>query len=92
MTYVVGTKGQIVIAKEIRDRLGVEQGWIALQRMVGDHVEVYFVPPEHKTSLKGSLAKHLKVHIAPGNEWDTARSAAWRGAAEERTPQKERAL
>lgn len=92
MTYTVGTKGQIVIAKEIRDTLGVKKGWIALQRVVGDHIEVTFVPPEHTTSLKGSLAKHLKVHIAPGSEWDAARNAAWRSAAEERTPQKERAL
>ena len=56
MAYVVGPKGQVVIAKEIRDRLGVEPGWLALQRVVGDHVEVHFLPPEHRKSLKGSLA------------------------------------
>lgn len=81
MAHVVGPKGQIVIAKEIRDRLGVEPGWVALQRLAGDHVEVYFVPPEHKKSLKGSLAEHVKVCVAPGQEWNKARDMAWEKAA-----------
>lgn len=89
MAHVVGTKGQVVITKEIRDLLGVEPGWLALQRLVGDHVEVYFVPPEHRKSLKGSLAKHIKVIVAPGQEWDKARDTAWReGAAEKAGPRK----
>ncbi len=81
MAYVVGPKGQVVIAKEIRDRLGVEPGWVALQRLAGDHVEVYFVPPEHRKSLKGSLAGHGKVRVAAGQEWDQARDVAWETAA-----------
>ncbi len=60
MANVVGPKGQIVIKKEIRDRLGVKRGWVALQRLAGDHVEVYFILPEHRKSLKGSLALHLR--------------------------------
>lgn len=84
MAHVVGAKGQVVIAKEIRERLGVEPGWMAIQRLVGDHVEVYFVPPEHRMSLKGSLATHLKVRIPPGEEWDRAREAAWDKAAREK--------
>ena len=91
MGHVVGPKGQVVIAKEIRDRLGVEPGWVALQRLVDDHVEVYFLPPEHRKSLKGSLAKHLKVRIAPGEEWDRAREAAWHKAAQEDAAIAERA-
>ena len=83
MAHVVGTKGQVVIAKEIRDQLGVEPGWLALQRLVGDHVEVYFLPPEHRNSLKGSLAEYIKVHIAPGKYWDEARHTAWERAAKE---------
>jgi hypothetical protein len=74
-SYVVGSKGQIVVAKEIRDRLGVESGWIALQRLVGEHLEVYFVPPEHGQSLKGILARHLKTRI-PAGDWDAVRQNA----------------
>ena len=42
MANKVGTKGQIVIDKRIRDSLGIEPGWIALQTLVDDHVEIYF--------------------------------------------------
>ena len=90
MAHVVGAKGQIVIAKEIRDRLGVEPGWIALQRLAGDHVEVYLVPPEHRKSLKGSLAQHVKATVAPGQEWDKARDAAWAEAAKGKIGSEER--
>lgn len=86
MTSIVGPKGQIVIAKAIRDRLGVKPGWLALQRLVGDRVEVYFLPPEHRESLKGSLATYAKVKIAPGMEWSEARERAWEKALDERFP------
>lgn len=81
MATVVGTKGQVVIPKEIRERLGVKPGWLALQRIVDDHVEVYFVPPEHSSSLKGSLAKYVKAGVPTGKAWQRAREAAWKKAA-----------
>jgi bifunctional DNA-binding transcriptional regulator/antitoxin component of YhaV-PrlF toxin-antitoxin module len=84
MAHVVGSKGQIVIAKDIRDQLGVEPGWLALQRLVNDHVEVYFLPPEHRKSLKGSLANHIRVHVVPGQEWDKARDIAWDEATKQK--------
>ncbi len=52
---VMGPKGQIVITKEIRDRLGIGPGWLAIERVVDDHVEIYFVPPKHRRSLLGVL-------------------------------------
>lgn len=78
MLHIVGTKGQVVIAKEIRDRLGLKPGWAALQRLVGDRVEISFIPPPHGESLRGSLAAHIKRSVPPGEEWDAAREAAWR--------------
>ncbi len=86
MAYSVGLKGQIVIAKEIRERLGVEPGWVTMQRLAGDHVEVYFLPPSHRRSLKGSLARHIKARVAPGAAWGNARQAAWSAAVKEVPP------
>ena len=56
MPHTVGTKGQVVIEQAIRERLGVQPGWQALQTIVDDHVEIYFVPPPHRRSLRGRLA------------------------------------
>jgi AbrB family looped-hinge helix DNA binding protein len=83
MAYSVGTKGQVVISKEIRERLGIKPGWLALQRLVGDHMEIYFVPPEHDESLRGSLASYVKNSVAAGEEWERARDRAWSEAARE---------
>ncbi len=80
MANVVGTKGQVVIAKEIRDNLGIGPGWITIQRVVDDHVEIVFLPPEHRESLKGSLAPHIKARVAPA-EWRRARESGWHDAA-----------
>ena len=88
MGYTVGTKGQVVISKEIRDRLGVRPGWVALQRLVNDHLEIHFVPPEHGNSLKGSLASHIKA--APGEDWHKAREGVWEKAAEDKILLEER--
>ena len=40
MTYKVGGKGEVVIRKELRDQLGIEPGWIALQRLVNNRIEI----------------------------------------------------
>ena len=63
MPNVVGQKGQVVISKEIRDKLGIEPGWWALQSIVDGHVEIYFLPPEHNRSLLGCLAPYTNVAI-----------------------------
>ena len=84
MPNVVGKKGQVVISKKIRDELGVEPGWWALQSIVDNYVKIYFVPPEHNRSLMGSLAPYTDVVIQPGEEWDKAREKAWEAAAWDR--------
>lgn len=89
MPHKVGPKGQIVIDKQIRDRLGIETGWLALQRLVDNHVEVYFVPPEHRRSLKGSLAQYIKRPLEPDEDWHKLGESAWGIAARDKADVKE---
>jgi len=68
----VGTKGQVVIEKAIRDKLGIGPGWKAVQTVVGNRVEIQFVPPEHNRSLFGVLAKYAKGKAPTDEEMDEA--------------------
>ncbi len=56
----VGAKYQMVIEREARERLGIQPGWEAVQMVVGDCLEVRFLPPEHGRSLAGSLRRYAK--------------------------------
>ena len=80
LANVVGAKGEVVIAKHIRDQLGIGPGWVAIQRAVDDRVEMVFLPPEHRESLKGSLAPHIEASV-PADEWQRVRERGWREAA-----------
>ena len=84
MAIKVGGKGQVVIDKAIRDQLGIGPGWLAIQRIVDDHVEIYFVTPEHNRSLAGSLTPYTNVHIPLGPEWNKAKETAWEMAVKEK--------
>jgi bifunctional DNA-binding transcriptional regulator/antitoxin component of YhaV-PrlF toxin-antitoxin module len=57
MANVVGSKFQIVIDREARKKLGIEPGAVAIQRVVGDRLEIQFLPPEHNRSLAGVLKR-----------------------------------
>lgn len=65
----VGPKGQVVIEKSLRERLGVARGWQTIQRLVDDHVEIYFVQPKHDRSLFGFLASYAVPEKLP-KTWD----------------------
>lgn len=77
MSSTVGSKGQIVIKKEFRDRLGVEPGWRALQFLVRDRVEIHLMPPEHNRSLAGCLSPYVKRSLPGPEELAEARADAW---------------
>lgn len=83
MANKVGEKGQVVINKEIRDLLGIGPGWMAIQRIVDDHVEIYLVGPEHNRSLAGSLSEYV-TEETKNLSWDEMREKAWAAAAAER--------
>jgi AbrB family looped-hinge helix DNA binding protein len=70
MAHVVGPKGQVVIEKEIRDKLGVQPGWQAVQLLVDNHVRIYFIPPEHNRSLRGILKPYIRRQAPPEECWD----------------------
>ena len=76
MTNMVGAKGQVVIEKAIRESLGLEAGYVAVQKLVGDHVEIRFYPPEHNRSLRGRLAKPSERALS-STELADAREQAW---------------
>ena len=57
---------------------------VAVQRLVEDRVEIYFLPPEHGESLKGGLAQYVSVHIPAVEAWDEARRTAWEAAAHDK--------
>jgi bifunctional DNA-binding transcriptional regulator/antitoxin component of YhaV-PrlF toxin-antitoxin module len=80
MTSTMSEKGQITISKEIREELGVGQGWRALQRRVGDHVEIHFLPPRHRRSLRGALADGTR-RVETEDEFSRAGEEAWAAGA-----------
>ena len=84
MPSVVGQKGQVVISKEIRDRLGVEPGWMAVQSVVDGHLEIHFFPPEHNRSLLGCLKDHIPPGAGEGISWEEMREKAWAEAVKDR--------
>jgi bifunctional DNA-binding transcriptional regulator/antitoxin component of YhaV-PrlF toxin-antitoxin module len=79
----VGPKGQVVISKPTRDLLNIRPGFEALEQVVGDHVEIRFIPPPHERSLRGSLAGELKRR--PRGGIAKVRETAWARAAREKT-------
>lgn len=81
MASVVGAKGQIVIDRAIRRRLGIRAGWRAVQQVVDNKVVVEFVPPAHERSLCGVLAGYAAGKPTL-EELDLAEAAAADAAAE----------
>jgi bifunctional DNA-binding transcriptional regulator/antitoxin component of YhaV-PrlF toxin-antitoxin module len=77
----VGTKYQVVIEREARRRLGIRPGWVAVQTVVGDRLELRFLPPKHDRSLAGSLGRYATGEAVP-DPADEER-AAWEAHVDE---------
>jgi AbrB family looped-hinge helix DNA binding protein len=76
---VVGTKGQVVISKEIRDTLGIKPGWLAVEEIVDGRVHLTFFPPVTESRM-GALAGFVPAS-KKGAGWADIREAAWEAAA-----------
>ncbi len=57
MSAVVNPRGQITVDREIRERLGVRPGMVAVQQTVGNQLIVTFIPASHKRSAAGMLGR-----------------------------------
>ena len=64
----------------IRDSLGLAPEWTSIQRLADDHVDLHFLPPDHRESLKGCLAPYIEAEIPPGDAWQEARERGWSDA------------
>jgi bifunctional DNA-binding transcriptional regulator/antitoxin component of YhaV-PrlF toxin-antitoxin module len=91
MSNLVGEKGQVVIQKPLREALGVQPGFVTVQTLVNDHIEIRFYPPEHTRSLRGALKKYATRILSTGElrearekAWDEAVTVDWNREGKER--------
>ena len=83
MASQVNTRGQITIdraAREALEALEVQPGMIAVQVVVDDHLEVYFITARHQRSVFGILPPQEPV---AAEDWDTVEGHATRSIAAE---------
>jgi AbrB family looped-hinge helix DNA binding protein len=72
----VGERGQITLAKAIREELGIYAGDETVQRVEDGRIVLEVIPGRHRRSLAGSLRD--KVHRKPPDEgWPALRDGAW---------------
>lgn len=81
MTNKVGDRYQITIDKAVRERLGVQPGDLAFERIEDGLLVVEFLPPPHDRSLRGILRREA---VPPGSTDSAAeKEAAWVARAQE---------
>lgn len=80
MASQVTTRGQITIDRAARRALGVTGGMEAVQVVVNDHLEVYFLPPRHRRSLFGMLPPRQRVAV---EDWARLEEQAARSIADQ---------
>jgi bifunctional DNA-binding transcriptional regulator/antitoxin component of YhaV-PrlF toxin-antitoxin module len=67
-TGQVNQRGQITLDPEVRRALGVKPGMVTHQRVVGDRLEIIFVPGPHRQSRFGALADYRQGPLATTGE------------------------
>ncbi len=80
MASHVSGRGQITIDRRAREALSVKPGMKAVQVVVDDHLEVYFLPPRHRRSVFGVLPPKQAVSA---EDWEATRERAADSIAEE---------
>jgi bifunctional DNA-binding transcriptional regulator/antitoxin component of YhaV-PrlF toxin-antitoxin module len=84
MANKVGTKGQVVIDRRIRDALGIRPGMVAIQTVVGDHVELRFIEGRHDRSLAGAARPFIRRF--PSDAEQDAHDNLWAGEVRRHLP------
>jgi AbrB family looped-hinge helix DNA binding protein len=83
MSNRVGTKGQVVIEKDLRDQLGIKPGARTFQRVVDGKLEISF---EHNESFAGVLRPFIRPEVLEKLEkldWHEIKERAWEAAVRE---------
>ncbi|HOP47859.1 MAG TPA: AbrB/MazE/SpoVT family DNA-binding domain-containing protein [Desulfobacteraceae bacterium] len=79
-TAITSAKGQIVIPKEVRDKLGITPGKKVLFRIVDKHAEITPLPDDPIKAMRGilkggaSLAQELLDERKRDNKFDDGHS------------------
>jgi len=81
----VGERGQITIAKAIREELAIYAGDETVQRVEDGRIVIEVIPGRHRRSLAGALRD--RAHRTPRDEsWPALRDAAWASPNPDRAP------
>ena len=80
MASRVSAQGQITIDRAARRALSVQPGMIAVQIVVDNHLQVYFLPARHRRSLFGRLPPRER---ASTDRWEALEEQAARSIAAE---------
>jgi AbrB family looped-hinge helix DNA binding protein len=72
----VGDRGQITIAKAIREELGIDAGDETVQHVEDGRIVIEVVPGRHRRSL-GGLLRDKTTRQPPDESWSALRVAAW---------------
>ena len=74
MAQKIGPGGEIVIEPEVRERLGIDDGWDVTQTVIDGDLLIRVAPPTHNRSLFGILRPFIPVDRLNATEEDLQRA------------------